>query len=801
MVRAYVLLWQYRKEFRLEEKLKSSIGKITLKGVSAPTFSGETVEPALINFFYGKNGTGKSTIGRVIKNSPELIEWTDDPAERTVLVFNQDFIEHNVTMYADMPGVFSMSEANEHIEAQINAKLTERDAEEGLFKQKMDTCTAKQEEKKALGLALQEKLWEVTDGLRKKYGPIIDRRGSKSSFTEYLLSLKEEQELDMDEFDKRYSIAFSAEAKEYPVFCQVHIQEVPGIELLSEQITSSADTPFATFIKTINASDWVRTGHRQFHAVAGDTCPYCQKPLPDDFEEKLAECFDETYSTKIRQIDTLINNYALMSSGVLSTYKNNMVNVLPGINLSVYESTLKALEERINSNRALLETKKQQPSQIIELQDITEYVSELNSLCDDFNYAIEDNNKIVKERDTIKANCKKDMAKHLCAIAAPYIEEYNSNLHTVEKAIFDLGEEAKQHRANTWAISNDIKELNKDVVNTDGAMENIQALLRDSGFQGFTIQKKSHTTPVDIVVPGGDIEHHEFLAESDISKYEIVRDNGDIAEGLSEGERNFLAFLYFNELVKGIEDPDAISKHKVVVIDDPVSSMDSGVMFLVASLVRNLIEATYNEASISDKRLPITYNISQLFILTHNAYFHREITYNQVKRYKWNNFYLIDKHNNKSSVRFCVRKNDLGIFENYNPVQNSYAALWEEYKEAKTTITLLNIIRRILEYYFLQMCGYDGNTLRKIILEDNRQLFVDESVPDKPDMTLYNQADAMLQYISTNSTGILDGLFYVDSMDPEQCRITFHKIFDAMKQTQHFEMMIGLNTSPEKKEQ
>ena len=76
----------------------------------------------------------------------------------------------------------------------------------------------------------------------------------------------------------------------------------------------------------------------------------------------------------------------------------------------------------------------------------------------------------------------------------------------------------------------------------------------------------------------------------------------------------------------------------------------------------------------------------------------------------------------------CVRAREclLRKKENYNPIQNSYAALWDEYKELKTENTVKNVIRHILEYYFIQICGYEGNDLHKIVLEQNKPLFVDE---------------------------------------------------------------------------
>ena len=86
--------------------------------------------------------------------------------------------------------------------------------------------------------------------------------------------------------------------------------------------------------------------------------------------------------------------------------------------------------------------------------------------------------------------------------------------------------------------------------------------------------------------------------------------------------------------------------------------------------------------------------------------------------------------------------------ENYNPIQNSYAALWDEYKELKTVNTLTNVIRRILEYYFIQLCGYDGNDLLKIVLEDNKEKFVDYEEGKKPNYDRYHLASALLSYIN-----------------------------------------------------
>mgnify|MGYP000214144738 CR=1 FL=1 len=81
---------------------------------------------------------------------------------------------------------------------------------------------------------------------------------------------------------------------------------------------------------------------------------------------------------------------------------------------------------------------------------------------------------------------------------------------------------------------------------------------------------------------------------------------------------------------------------KLVVIDDPVSSMDSSALFIVSAQIRKMIEVCRNNA---DNRNPVVSGnfIKQIFILTHNAYFHREVTYAYANRYDFVSFYLIRK--------------------------------------------------------------------------------------------------------------------------------------------------------------
>ena len=83
--------------------------------------------------------------------------------------------------------------------------------------------------------------------------------------------------------------------------------------------------------------------------------------------------------------------------------------------------------------------------------------------------------------------------------------------------------------------------------------------------------------------------------------------------------------------------------------------------------------------------------------------------------------------------------------------------LRKEY-DAAAEIKLMNVIRQILEYYFMQLCGYDGMNIRKRVLDEHRDKFIVPVESGQPDYTKWHLATAMLSHIGASSVGFSDGL-------------------------------------------
>lgn len=151
----------------MQRKVPSAIANITL---NRATFTDVLIDGlTFVNFFYGNNGAGKSSIAHAIAEDDGVV-WADGKTvdDFDVLVYNQDFINDNFVNYGDLKGVFIFGE--EDIEAKKKiAELTNQK------KQKMDARQTALDEykKKSDGLAsaltqFQDTCFSKTASIRRR---------------------------------------------------------------------------------------------------------------------------------------------------------------------------------------------------------------------------------------------------------------------------------------------------------------------------------------------------------------------------------------------------------------------------------------------------------------------------------------------------------------------------------------------------------------------------------------------------------------------------------------------------------
>jgi len=750
-------------------KYKSVIEKITVNDATFKESSEREFTPSWINFFYGNNGTGKSTIARTIKKADSL-SWKDNksPNDFNVLVFNKDFIVKEMKFDDEtplMPGVLMLGKDKIETQKLVEEKQEQQNQLDTKIQSEINERTKKQTTKSTLQKRFEDACWKAAKRYKESFG------GGKGDFrTQALCSAKVCKtvavEHDFDKLKSLYDTATDPNAKRYDILELLNLSKLVAVEsyaLLEQPIVSTADNVYSRFWEAINAIDWVKQGQDRFSNITDGKCPYCQQGLPQKFEEQLAACFDRKYSEDCAKMADFGQKYASYMIAFIETVRRYIAYIPQEFgDLQVYKDNLALLEKTLEVNKQRIYSKIEKPSESINLDSAKQYLEEINKLIENTNHLFNKNNRIYDNKEKSQEICMNKVWELLSFELQNVTKKYFIDDKSLENEIKTISEQIDAEKRTLANIKSEISRLTDRLGGSVATIDKINNLLAKSGFQGFTLRE------------------HDKIPD----KYVVVRNDGSTAKDLSEGERNFIAFLYFYYLVQGAWKKDDLIKGKIVVIDDPVSSMDSAVLFIVSSLVRKLINDCFYDGK--------SHNIKQIFILTHNPYFHKEVSFDRLNNehatYCKVSFYEVKKiDNNVSVVKLCEHESngsDPDVeWENYSPVQNSYTALWNEYKDAKLPTTLLSIIHRIIEYHFIQLCSYSIDELRTRVLK-----YFDS------DVTKQNLAKDMLRFIYEpidTIHNISDGIYFTANNDNETYKKVFKAIFDAMGQEQHYRKMSG----------
>ena len=149
------------------EKRKSAIEKVMIEGRS---YDHEEFEPTFINFFFGRNGAGKSTISEMIQ-SDTGVTWRSGQAanDYNVLAYDQQFISDHFSNFDDLAGVFTLNKVN--IETQKKIDQLGKDKERLLADMGKKNEVIEQKGKARIDLKSdsQTRMMRLTDTVRKKF--------------------------------------------------------------------------------------------------------------------------------------------------------------------------------------------------------------------------------------------------------------------------------------------------------------------------------------------------------------------------------------------------------------------------------------------------------------------------------------------------------------------------------------------------------------------------------------------------------------------------------------------------------
>lgn len=734
------------------------IKTIKLKNCATYLSEGTSIENCQkINFFYGPNGSGKSTISNFLQDPTDLlyreciIEWENDTAV-DIMVYNRRFRERNFK--ENIAGVFTLGQATiEDIRA-LEEMKEQRAKKNEDYTTRGNTLQKKLQEEIAYKATFRDTVWERI------------LKPNEADFQEAFSGFRNNKERFRDEVLRRYQIShsstetrdallvraktlFARKPEKCPIIPFVldniveQIAEIETAAIWSKVIVGNRDLPIGRLIEVLDNADWVSQGRK--HLREDGICPFCQKQtITDELKNQLDAFFSGEYEQDVSLIKQFIGQYSSYTDELLSRIKTLRTSLgsypAAGIEASKIDSIIELLNGYFSKNKAEMLIKEKEPGRIISLTETAATTSSIKQLVINGNAAVTKHNEMVdnytSEKDTLVADIWVFLMDENEALIAGYLND----IETFTKAKKGIQKGINVCKQQLDDLDGKIVEAGKNITSVQPTVDEINRSLKSHGFTNFKI------------VP----------SPAQPNAYQIQRMDGTLATNtLSEGEETFISFLYFLQFAKGSIDVAKVSNRKVLVLDDPICSLDSTVLYIVSSLVKGLIKDVREGNS----------DVEQIFILTHNVFFHKETAFIDRRTEVCNDihFWIISKDNNISTIK---------AYERNNPIKTSYELLWEELKSNTNAslITTQNIMRRILENYFSIL----GKTKDDTIVDSFST--IEEKMICR----------SLLSWINDGSHTIPDDLYidsYTDSID--RYKQIFKEVFFKMGHEAHYKMMMG----------
>ncbi|KAA9333561.1 AAA family ATPase [Adhaeribacter soli] len=607
-----------------------------------------------VNIIYGNNGSGKTTLSNLFYllskhckekqtvfkeyieegSSIELAAKDGKITEKNVLEKNLDLYVFNSKFISDH--VFNGNTANiESFSSDI--KLTNEEI--NIIDKRLQVLTHRQSKIQSWQNKLDESLSKCWDKQSKVFQKKINNArltNLKPQNTDYSSEAYSKLEQELTELYRNYEKK-SKEQLTIERYENLNLEieeirildiDIQGIKvLLQKSIKTEAKdklkgriNDFQKLVNTNNYSNvisdlnsWYRTGGRLLFLSQRDdkTCPLCFSDLSetiDDAVDSFVNYFSDEVVKAHEQIDSLLNKLDSLINGKVVERNNSKLSTVKdtcnglGVSFEYDErsDTTKLNKQLLDLSKTLKEKKLNIEKLIIltvsEYQLIEDYNLEVSRIKNEIGKGIEKELKVLGKKtlqeitNDIKAKLKKTV-----------IIEYN----LPENNIFSLKKESNAKIAAILAnlssiIISQISTLQikraEEISKLNAESKYVNIYLSHLGINHFSIYKEDKD--LDNVI---------------ITFSKTGKKKTKLSHSLSEGEKTALAFAYFISKIRveRIESNDIDYNKCIVVIDDPISSLDDNRLFQTA----NLIESFFFYNSATDNQ------ICQLFLFSHNLTF------------------------------------------------------------------------------------------------------------------------------------------------------------------------------------
>ncbi len=525
------------------------------------------------NLLYGWNYSGKTTLSRALrclehgKRHPDFEQaevriHTDDnktydlvalenpPAIR---VFNSDFVKENLVFdTGNAAPILVLGEADIAKQALVVQKRVDR---EKLRTERDANQKAKTDTRESLDKALTNYARDVIknplgkpDYGRLKFEPKVAECAANPA--QFLLG--------EDNFPATSAVYRSVDKKASLSPKVSAFSSLSGLHRQCESLLnrSIVGQPIPHLVNNAELESWVDKG-RPLHKDR-DTCQFCGQSLPANFLIHLSQHFTVEY-------DKLIADLAVMRTRLVEV-KEESVEVdaetsfypeLAGRLRTALFNLGEAQKSRANAVDQLLqavENKEQKPFTSLPCPAIDDGQQDVDDALSELNQVVDDHNTRTALFEAKKQEAFEKLERHYAASFAVE-QDYIKKTELIET----LGQEIEVQGTKLDELDREIRDLEKQISEASKGAERINELL------GTYFRKE-------------DLQ----IAVSPDKRFQTMRGK-QIAKNLSEGEKTAIAFAYF---VTRVQDGKVPLADTIVMVDDPVSSLDAGHLFNTYALIK-----------------------------------------------------------------------------------------------------------------------------------------------------------------------------------------------------------------------
>ena len=447
---------------------------------------------------------------------------------------------------------------------------------------------------------------------------------------------------------------------------------------------------------------FIEDGKKLIDSKKFDVCPFCMQPIKNGILNEYAiyfndavEKFDGLTQATLSKLNDDFKSLKDSKSGILNSFEKFRPFV---------SENFDQIKNDFQSDLDLLDKALKQIIKLVQEKQGIKNLESFSSAKQSFLEAYKKCNEALEITKNILEN-KKTQQKELSRIKG---ELKNLKIIKAKKESFEVQKKKHEALKQKASLNLELSQLESTIKSADKSIQELQAKKRP-----------------DIKVI------NDYLKVLNLSKYSVDSDyqitisqkivqNENIRIVLSEGEKTTLAFAYFLARLKLFYNKASL-KDLVVVIDDPISSLDENRIYTTSYLVAKINQEIAGEVlqQADDKAQVFVFTHSHVFMTNMIRILGKHASYHQLSR---NSDKLIFESKDKAAGYF-----DTFYMLLFKEIMNfaEDANLSEDYDKAlnygnKIRILLesfmkTNFISQFIEKEYKQQSSFADETLENII--------------------------------------------------------------------------------------